>query len=56
MTRMPHRRGFLAAAALASLCSLGLAGCGTSNGGGSGTPDTLTEIDYYGSAPQNTQI
>ena len=48
-------RGALAVAA--SVCLLTLAGCGTGNGGsGSGSVDTLNETDYYGSAPQNTQI
>jgi multiple sugar transport system substrate-binding protein len=55
MTRVSWRgRGALTAA---SAFLLVLAGCGTSSGGsGSGSVDTLTETDYYGSAPQNTQL
>jgi multiple sugar transport system substrate-binding protein len=55
---MSSRRRTWAAAGAASLALLTMAGCGTSaggSGGGSG-PITLTEMDYYGSAPQNSQI
>lgn len=52
------RRPALAAACAASVALLALAGCSSSNSGGAGGsgPVTLTEMDYYGSAPQNTQI
>jgi multiple sugar transport system substrate-binding protein len=58
MTKSSRRRA-LAAASAASLALLALAGCSSSNsGGGSGGSGTLTltEMDYYGSAPQNSQI
>jgi multiple sugar transport system substrate-binding protein len=48
----------LAVVSAASVALLALAGCSsssTSSGGGS-APLTLTEMDYYGSAPQNSQI
>src|SRR5260370_6678704 len=58
----PRRRA-LAVASAASVCLLAMAGCSTGSGGsssaagsGSGSVSTLTEIDYYGAAPQNTQI
>lgn len=58
MIRTSRRRALVIASA-ASVCLLALAGCGTSSGAtgsGSGSVSTLTEIDYYGAAPQNTQI
>jgi multiple sugar transport system substrate-binding protein len=48
----------LAVVSAASVALLALAGCSsssTSSSGGS-APLTLTEMDYYGSAPQNSQI
>jgi multiple sugar transport system substrate-binding protein len=53
------RRSALAAAGAASVALLALAGCSSGNSGGGSAasgPITLTEMDYYGSAPQNTQI
>jgi multiple sugar transport system substrate-binding protein len=55
MTKSSRRRA-LAVFCAASVCVLGPAGCASSSGGGSGSALTLTEMDYYGSAPQNTQI
>jgi multiple sugar transport system substrate-binding protein len=43
-------------AALAAAGALVLAACGTGSGGPGGSSDTLTEIDYYDAAPQNTQL
>ncbi|WP_433888013.1 ABC transporter substrate-binding protein [Streptomyces sp. CA-111067] len=43
-------------AALAAVGVLALAACGTGSGGSGGGSDTLTEIDYYDAAPQNTQL
>jgi multiple sugar transport system substrate-binding protein len=57
MTKSSRRRA-LAVVSAASVALLALAGCSsssTSSGGGS-APLTLTEMDYYGSAPQNSQI
>lgn len=52
--RSPARSG--TAAALAAVGALLLAACGTGSGGSGGSSDTLTEIDYYDAAPQNTQL
>ena len=57
MTKSSRRRA-LAVVSAASVALLALAGCSsssTSSSGGS-APLTLTEMDYYGSAPQNSQI
>ena len=53
------RRPTLALASAASIALLALAGCsssGSSGGSGSSGSVTLTETDYYTSAPQNSQI
>jgi multiple sugar transport system substrate-binding protein len=59
MTRSSRRRT-LALASAASIALLALAGCssgsGSSGSSGSSASLTLTEMDYYGSAPQNSQI
>jgi multiple sugar transport system substrate-binding protein len=59
MTKSSRRRT-LALASAASVALLALAGCssgsGSSGSSGSSAPLTLTEMDYYGSAPQNSQI
>ena len=57
MTKSSRRRT-LAVVSAASVALAITAGCSSStsgSGGGSG-PITLTEMDYYGSAPQNSQI
>ena len=41
---------------LAAACLLALAACGSATAGGGSDVDTLTEIDYYDAAPQNTQL
>jgi multiple sugar transport system substrate-binding protein len=59
MTKLSRRRAFALASAASSIALLALAGCSSGSGGsgsGSASPITLTEMDYYGSAPQNTQI
>ena len=59
--RRPATTG-VGALAVASACLLALTACGSSSsssscaGSGSGGVLTLNETDYYGSAPQNTQI
>jgi multiple sugar transport system substrate-binding protein len=56
MTKSSRRRT-LAAVSAASVALLAMAGCSSSSGGsGSSGSITLTEMDYYGSAPQNSQI
>jgi multiple sugar transport system substrate-binding protein len=57
MTKSSRRRA-LAVVSAASVALLALAGCSSSSSTGSGgsAPLTLTEMDYYGSAPQNSQI
>ena len=57
MTKSSRRRA-LAVVSAASVALLALAGCSSSStsGGGGSAPLTLTEMDYYGSAPQNSQI
>jgi multiple sugar transport system substrate-binding protein len=56
MTKSSRRRT-LALASAASIALLALAGCSSGSGSsGSSAPLTLTEMDYYGSAPQNSQI
>ncbi|MCO6003483.1 sugar ABC transporter substrate-binding protein [Actinoallomurus purpureus] len=56
----PRLRGMTAgrcALALAVASSLALSACGSGDGGGSGSEaGSLTETDYYDSAPQNTQL
>ncbi|MFC4031887.1 extracellular solute-binding protein [Streptomyces polygonati] len=55
--RTPHpitRPG--TAAVLAAAGALLLAACGTGGGGSGGGTDSLTEMDYYDAAPQNTQL
>ncbi|WP_238019869.1 extracellular solute-binding protein [Dactylosporangium sp. AC04546] len=48
------RRAFAAAVAVAAMA---LSACGDgAGGGGTADSDTLTEIDYYEAAPQNTQL
>ncbi|GAA2015438.1 sugar ABC transporter substrate-binding protein [Catenulispora yoronensis] len=58
--RVRSPKAGLGALAAASACLLALSACGSggSSGSGSGSGGTLTlnETDYYGSAPQNTQI
>lgn len=58
MTKSSRRRA-LAVVSAASVALVALAGCSSANSagasGGSGQL-TLTEMDYYGSAPQNSQI
>ena len=63
--RSSHSRGFVrrrttttaATAVLAAAGLFGMAACGSSSGSsGSGSVDSLTEIDYYEAAPQNTQL
>src|ERR1700728_2086998 len=46
----------LALAACSSNSSAGSAGSAGSSSGANSAPITLTEEDYYGAAPQNTQI
>jgi multiple sugar transport system substrate-binding protein len=56
---MSSRRRALAVVSAASVVLAALAGCSSSSSGsGSGGSGqiTLTEMDYYGSAPQNSQI
>jgi multiple sugar transport system substrate-binding protein len=56
MTKSSRRRT-LALASAASVALLALAGCSSGSGSsGSSASLTLTEMDYYGSAPQNSQI
>jgi multiple sugar transport system substrate-binding protein len=58
MTKSSRRRA-LAVVSAASVALLALAGCSSSSTSGSSSgsaPLTLTEMDYYGSAPQNSQI
>lgn len=56
MTKSSRRRT-LALASAASIALLALAGCSSGSGSSaSSAPLTLTEMDYYGSAPQNSQI
>jgi multiple sugar transport system substrate-binding protein len=56
MTKSSRRRT-LALASAASVALLALAGCSSGSGSsGSSASVTLTEMDYYGSAPQNSQI
>jgi multiple sugar transport system substrate-binding protein len=55
MTTSSRRRAVAVASAV-SLALLALAGCSSNSGGSGSGPITLTELDYYGSAPQNTQI
>ena len=56
MTKSSRRRT-LAAVSAASVALLTLAGCSSSSSGSGGSGSiTLTEMDYYGSAPQNSQI
>ena len=64
MTKSSRRRT-LALASATSIALLALAACSSgssgssgssSSGGGSSAPITLTETDYYTSAPQNSQI
>jgi multiple sugar transport system substrate-binding protein len=52
--RIAARPGALAAMAAAG--ALVLAACGTGSGSSGSGSDTLTEIDYYDAAPQNTQL
>ncbi|GGM15159.1 ABC transporter substrate-binding protein [Dactylosporangium sucinum] len=53
---MVHVKRRALAAALAA-AALALSACGDGAGGGGATSDdTLTEIDYYEAAPQNTQL
>jgi multiple sugar transport system substrate-binding protein len=54
VTRLVGRRARVAA--LAALPLLALAGCGSGSGQNGSSVTTLTETDYYGAAPQNTQI
>ncbi|WP_329129862.1 extracellular solute-binding protein [Streptomyces sp. NBC_01476] len=44
------------AAVLAAAGALLLAACGTGSGGSGGDAGSLTEMDYYDAAPQNTQL
>lgn len=53
-SRAVARPGTLAAMAAAGV--LVLAACGTGSGSSGGDSGTLTEIDYYDAAPQNTQL
>lgn len=58
MTTSSRRRALVAVCA-ASVALAALAGCSSTASGGAGGGSgqiTLTEMDYYGSAPQNTQI
>ncbi|MET9222623.1 ABC transporter substrate-binding protein [Streptomyces sp. NPDC003300] len=54
LSRTAARPGTLAALAAAGV--LALAACGTGSGSSGSGSDTLTEIDYYDAAPQNTQL
>jgi multiple sugar transport system substrate-binding protein len=54
--RPAARPGALAALAAAGALTLAACGTGSGSGGSGGAPDTLTEIDYYDAAPQNTQL
>ncbi|WP_329171886.1 ABC transporter substrate-binding protein [Streptomyces sp. NBC_01477] len=54
--RPAARPGTLAALAAAGALTLAACGTGSGAGGSGGAPDTLTEIDYYDAAPQNTQL
>ncbi|UWE09581.1 sugar ABC transporter substrate-binding protein [Actinacidiphila bryophytorum] len=56
LRRPAARPGALAALAAAGALTLAACGTGTGAGGSGGAPDTLTEIDYYDAAPQNTQL
>ncbi|MGW5355682.1 sugar ABC transporter substrate-binding protein [Streptomyces sp. NPDC004031] len=56
-TRLPRASGPSAAAACLAAGALLLTACGSgAASGGSGSSGTLTETDYYSSAPQNTQL
>ena len=50
------RPGSLAALAAAAALVLAACGTGSGSGGSGGDTGTLTEIDYYDAAPQNTQL
>src|SRR5689334_10326482 len=50
------RPGTLTALTAAGLLALAACGTGTGSGGSGGDSGTLTEIDYYDAAPQNTQL
>jgi multiple sugar transport system substrate-binding protein len=54
--RLAARRGTPAALTAAALLVLAACGTGTGSGGSGGDSGTLTEIDYYDAAPQNTQL
>jgi multiple sugar transport system substrate-binding protein len=60
MTKSSRRRTLALTSAASVAALLALAACSSSPSGGSGSassaPITLTEMDYYGSAPQNSQI
>lgn len=56
-TTLPPLLSRPAAAAGLTACALVLTACGSgATSAGSGSADTLTETDYYTSAPQNTQL
>ncbi|WP_328461201.1 sugar ABC transporter substrate-binding protein [Streptomyces sp. NBC_00448] len=55
-SRAPAGPGTLAALTAAAALVLTACGTGTGSGGSGGGSDTLTEIDYYDAAPQNTQL
>jgi multiple sugar transport system substrate-binding protein len=58
MTKPSRRRTWALTSAASVAALLALAACSSNSGGGtaSSAPVTLTEMDYYGSAPQNSQI
>jgi multiple sugar transport system substrate-binding protein len=59
MTKSSRRRTLALTSAASAAALLALAACSSSPSGGgtaSPAPITLTEMDYYGSAPQNSQI
>ncbi|MEU6852043.1 ABC transporter substrate-binding protein [Actinacidiphila alni] len=56
LTRSTARPGTLAALAAAGVLVLAACGTGSGSGGSGSGSDTLTEIDYYDAAPQNTQL
>ncbi|MFG1806815.1 extracellular solute-binding protein [Streptomyces sp. NPDC049040] len=55
-SRPAARPGTPAALVVAAALALAACGTGANSGGSGGAPDTLTEIDYYDAAPQNTQL
>jgi multiple sugar transport system substrate-binding protein len=59
MTKSSRRRTLALTSAASVAALLALAACSSNSSGGSSAnsaPITLTEMDYYGSAPQNSQI